>query len=348
MKLYCATVLAVPMLLLTSCAHHQIAAARPSYIPSINKEIINAVNAGDGDYELRRLRAQIDAKPQNLTVRLELARHYQQLGFPEIALEHLRLACERAPDSDDAHLALAKFLRDSDRAREAATMLTIYTGIHAQPSAGVWAWLGLLQDDLEDWQAGESAHRKSLALDAGRDEFHNNLGYCLLRQGKPQDAAAEFRIALKLHPHSEIAENNLGLALAVLDSQADSKDAVAHLQSVADPATAHNNMAVALLEAGKYPEAQKEIAVALGYNQSHPAALSNLQLLSTLQGHPADSTVELPAGVPGRLQPEGRRARIVGIWHRIWAGAVQAGAVHNSSTHDSSETNDSGSPVASR
>jgi tetratricopeptide (TPR) repeat protein len=65
------------------------------------------------------------------------------------------------------------------------------------------------------------------------------------------------------------------------------QEAVIQLQSVSDPPTAHSNLAAVLIEQGKYAEARKELDLALGYNKSHAAALSNLKLVSELDGKPA-------------------------------------------------------------
>jgi Flp pilus assembly protein TadD len=256
---------------------------------------------------------------------------------------------ERAPDSDDAHTGLAKLLRDNGRAAEGAEMLAAYTSSHVSAGASAWAWLGLLRDDAEDWKAGETAHRQALALAPGRDDLHNNLGYCLLRQGRREEAATEFRAALKLHPHSAIAENNLALALAVgskVDGKAGNRDndAVAHLQSVTDPASAHNNLAVAYIEAGRYAEAHKEIETALRYNRTHSAALNNLRLLSELEGRPAEIQAPVHAEGPAGNSADhaadrrGMWARVVSAWHHF----------RGSSVPDGRTTNDSNATVASR
>jgi protein O-GlcNAc transferase len=260
---------------------------------NMDRQAINAVNAGDGDYELKVLRARLDANPGDLNARLELAHRYQKLGFFEVAIEHCRLACERAPDSDDAHIALAKTLRDDGRASEGARGLAAYAA-HHQGSPSVWAWLGLIHDVAGEWSAGEAAHRKALALAPGRDDLHNNLGYCLLKQNRKKEAIVEFREALRINPSSVVASNNLAEALG----SAAKKEAVQRLQSVTDPASAHNNMAVVLMEAGQYQEAREEIDLALGYNRQHSAALSNLALISQLDGKPAE--VKLPVRNEGR------------------------------------------------
>lgn len=298
------------LLALTACNHALTSRSRiptPSTAvdSNLNRQIVNAANTGDGDYPLRLLRARLEANPNDLAARLEIAERYQTLGYPEIALEHARLLIDRAPDFEDARIALARFQRDADHSPEAERALTAFAGTHTA-SARLWAWIGLLRDDQGDWKNGEIAHRKAVALAPGHDDLHNNLGYCLLQQGRKQEAAAEFAAALKINPRSVIARNNLGTSLTE-----SSKEAVLHLQSVTDPATAHNNLAAALIEAGRYDEARQELSLALGYNRQHSAALRNLDLIAQLDGKPAE--LKSPA------RQEGKWARrVVSVWRNFW------------------------------
>jgi Flp pilus assembly protein TadD len=171
--------------------------------------------------------------------------------------------------------------------KEAADGLDKFLAAHPQKSPEYQSWLGILRDSLKEWPAGEKAHRAALELDPKRDSLHNNLGYNLLQQGKAKEAAAEFREALKLKPDSEVARNNLGMALAADPEPAGSNDAILHWQSVSDPATAHSNMAALLIRQKRYAEARRELDLALGYNKNHTAALANLKLVSELDGKPA-------------------------------------------------------------
>jgi tetratricopeptide (TPR) repeat protein len=106
-------------------------------------------------------------------------------------------------------------------------------------------------------------------------------------QKKNEEAAIEFRAALKLNPASELARNNLGLALA----NSNAAQAVASWQSTSDPASAHNNLAVVWMEKGNYAEARKELELALGYDRKNAAALKNLELVSRMTGTPATVTM---------------------------------------------------------
>src|SRR5882762_9753205 len=78
---------------------------------AMERQIANAVDAGDGDYRVRLLRQRMAAEPENLSVRIELIEHYTRAGYPELALEHCRLAAGRFPESAEIQLSLAKLLR---------------------------------------------------------------------------------------------------------------------------------------------------------------------------------------------------------------------------------------------
>ncbi len=274
---------------LAGCSQHVVRgpAGKTAVASVMRRQAANAVDAGDGNYQIRVLRQRMTAEPDNLKVRLELARLYEQAGFPEVAVEHYRLAAARFPDHAGIQLLLLKALRAQGLAAEAAESLAAFLEKPAHRTTDLYSWLGILCDELGRLPEAERAHRAALALAPNRDAAHNNLGYNLLLQGKNAEAAAEFRRALALQPHSQIARNNLGLALA-----AEPKQAVLHWQSISDPATAHNNLAAVLIEQGRYEEARRELDVALGYNRDHRAALSNLKLVSQLDGRPASFTLK--------------------------------------------------------
>ena len=261
---------------------------------AMERQVQNASDAGEGDFQLRALRQRMAAEPDNLAIRLELIEHYKRAGYPELALEHCRLAAARFPESGEVQLTMAKLLQAIKMTPEAAKGLETYLAAHPQKSPEYESWLGILRDEMKDWKAGEKAHRAALALDPKRDSLHNNLGYNLLMQGKAKEAAEEFREALKLRPDSEVARNNLGMAMAKISTlpetttpETSANDAVLHWQSVSDPATAHSNMAALLIQQKRYAEARGELDLALGYNKTHPAALANLKLVSELDGKPA-------------------------------------------------------------
>jgi Flp pilus assembly protein TadD len=292
-----------------SCAARNPGAATQSKLPppqpAMERQIQNAVDAGDGDYEIRILRQRMAQEPDNLEVRLALARRYQAMGSTELALEHYRLAALRFPENAEVHMLLVKSLRRAGARAEATNMLQDFLRVHPQQSPVFASMLGILLDEQKQWADGEKAHREALVLAPKSDSLHNNLGYNLLMQGKSETAAAEFQEALKLNPRSEVARNNLGMALANKPDQS-----AVTWQSLGDPAAAHNNMAAVLIQQGRYAEARKELDIALGYNRSYPAALSNLKLVSELDGKPASITPKPVQSRWGRLKTGLRKAFI--------------------------------------
>lgn len=272
-------------LLFCSCAHQRkVAAVPPATAPmtAFDRQVTNAVDAGEGDFLVKSLRNRVIAHPEELAPRLELAKAYQRRGYPELAIEHLRLAAARFPDSTETQLLLAHGLRAAGMPAQGAATLDAYLQAHPQKSPKYLSWIGILRDEAGQWAQGEAAHRAALRLAPGRDDLHNNLGYCLLMQKKNDAAAEEFRAALQLKPDSRIARDNLGVALAATPGEA-----ILNWQAASDPATAHNNMAALLIERRQYAQARIELDLALGYNRRLPAALSNLKLVAALDGKPA-------------------------------------------------------------
>ncbi|MCX6622510.1 MAG: tetratricopeptide repeat protein [Acidobacteria bacterium] len=274
-----------------SCVQHQTnfsrrkAALAQSRTPKAEGRVIgNATDAGSGDLELLRLRRRMEAEPENLPARLELAAHYSQAGFPEIAIEHYRLAAQRFPGSEEVRILLAKGLRAEGLTALAVEGLELFAKGHPASTSRVESWIGILRDELGHFELAEKAHREALRKAPRQDLLHNNLGYNLLLQGKKDAAAAEFRQALALNRHSQVAANNLATALAATSGE---PEAAKRLESTLDRATAHNNLAAILLEQGRYPEARQELARALKHNRNHTAALRNLALLAELDGKPA-------------------------------------------------------------
>lgn len=290
----------------SGCARRTTSVARPPARPTavaatMRRQILNAADAGEGDGIANALRRQMDAEPDNIALRLELAAHYGQIGLPELQMEHLRVAVERFPDSRAAQVALAEALRGARLPRRAAEKLQAFADDHpAAADAGVYDELGICHDDAGEWKAGEQAYRRALDLAPHADYLHNNLGYNLLQQGRLPEAIREFRQSLKTNPNSAVAHNNLGLALArasLQDPHISINEALKHFENVSDAATAYNNLAAALMEQSRYDDSRRLLQSALDYNRSNAAALANLRLLEELDGKPAQLRLRQQAHV---------------------------------------------------
>src|SRR5437762_23845 len=105
------SLLTIAILSLSCASHTPNASAQvklPPPQPAMERQVQNAVDVGDGDYDIRMLRQRMAKEPDNLEVRLALAKRYQAGGSSELALEHYRLAAERFPESAEVRLLLAK------------------------------------------------------------------------------------------------------------------------------------------------------------------------------------------------------------------------------------------------
>jgi Flp pilus assembly protein TadD len=250
-----------------------------------NGKVGNAVDAGQGDLVLRELRRRLAADANDLDARMQIAKLYSQKGLPDLALEHYRLAAARFPDSDAAALGLAKTLREMEQPSEALRSAEDFLTRHPRGSWELLSLRGILEDEQGHFTNAEAAYREALTLAPGRGAIHNNLGYNLLLQMRPDEAAEEFRLAIGLDPKSEIAHNNLGVALASQKSFV-AKDVLAEWQRSSGPAAAHNNLAAVLMEQGRDAEAREELAAALEFQRDFPEALANLKILADRDGKP--------------------------------------------------------------
>ena len=257
----------------------------------MQRQVQNATYVGEGDPEIRALRKRLAANATDLDARLMLARLYAQRNLPDLALEHYRLAALQFPDSIVVALGLATTLHQMGEAEEALKSARQFLDRHPNGSWEMLALTGIIEDDRGNYAAAEMAHRAALALDANRSSLHNNLGYNLLLQQKPEPATAEFRRAIELDAHSDIAHNNLAAALA---AQSRSREAIAEWQHLGGAAAAHNNLAAVLIDQGRYAEARAELELALGLQRDYAPALANLQLVAERDGNPAT----LPAAPP--------------------------------------------------
>jgi tetratricopeptide (TPR) repeat protein len=276
------------------------------------RQVQNATDAGDGDYALRVLRERVEGDPANIPARLELVNAYRQRGYRDVALEICRLVVQRFPESSEAQLALVSTLHEVNRRSEAIQVADAYLAGHPNASAEYYSWLGILHDEAGEWTKGEPHHRQALAANpasGAQYALHNNLGYNLLMQKKNADAAAEFREALRLNPGSQVARNNLGLALA----DGNAAEAISNWKSGSDEAAAHNNLAAVWIEKKDYVQARKELEIALSYNRSLPAALHNLELVSRLDGKPA---------VIDSKPAESRWERLKTGFIHLWVGSL--------------------------
>ncbi len=270
-----------------------------------------------------------------------LARYYEARGYPDIALEHYRLAAAQFPESSAIAISLAKTLRGMGEPAEAIRTLAEFAARQPRTGSDVLSLEGILEDEQGNHSAAENAHRAAVAAAPEQSDLHNNLGYNLLAQGRMDAAIEEFRRAVELDPKSDIAHNNLAAAIARSGSATKdtAREAIAEWGRTTGQAEAHNNMAAVLIDQGRYDEARAELAAALSMEPGLSAATSNLRLLAEKDGR--------PAAIPVRASNAGKR---VSVWAKIFGqhSASKPAAPGSRSDAPAAETNAVSSDVAGK
>jgi Flp pilus assembly protein TadD len=134
--------------------------------------------------------------------------------------------------------------------------------------------LGLVLSRQGKFDDAAAQFAESVRLDAGRAEAHNNLGVVRYNQGNLEEAAEHYTQALRLNPSKADAHNNLGVVLYGQGKLAEAAGQYTEALRL-DPryAHAHNNLGAVLLDQGRLAEAEAQFAEALrldpGYGDAH-------------------------------------------------------------------------------
>ena len=245
------------------------------------RQTLGAFNPLSDDQRVQALQGRLKMSPQDLAARLELGSVYESYRLFDNAfdqyLEALRLSSSddaSAEQAAQAVLGLSRSARASHRTAEAIPLVEAV--LKARPAANTWNELGLLYQEMRDLAASERAFQETVDRSPESDRAHNNLGYNLLLQDRPDAAEREFRKALDLNPASATARNNLGTLLA---RRGDLQGALEQFQMAADAAAAHNNLAVVLLEMEQYERSREELVKALAIRHYFAPALANFKLV---------------------------------------------------------------------
>lgn len=144
----------------------------------------------DADYD-RASAFYIDAlelQPDNVKIRVRLARTYINQGLVFQAESLLRNISSNSPTNADAWRALATVYRYSDRSKALEAM---QTSLQLDPSADEsWNYLGLLLRDADKDDEAIAAHQQALRLNPGDPIAHFYSGLLQAKNGSARSAAS--------------------------------------------------------------------------------------------------------------------------------------------------------------
>ncbi len=169
--------------------------------------------------------------------------------------------------------------------------------------------LGVALDKLGRPEEAIAHYREAIRIRPDYAEAHYNLGVDMARKGRIDDAIAEYRRTLEIWPDYPYAHNNLGLAL---ERQGKPDDAVAHyraaIASLPTFALAYNNLGSALGSQGKFDEAMAQFLEAVRIAPNFVKAHYNMGILMARQGKNGEAAAHFREAL--RLAPGNPEIRV--------------------------------------
>ena len=213
------------------------------------------------DASVEQLEKAIRLNPRDERPRMMLAEVLGEAGQVTNAVATLREATETIPDSGLAHYRLGRLYQNLQRDAEAlpefeeALRLSPVTGVN-----GLLATIGYLRLNAMNFDGAIETYKQAVSVDLNDLEAHKKLGDGYRKQGRLDEALAEFVVTLMIDPANADAYAALG-QVYLASGQPD--DAVTALQRAVTLNPAHSEARYALgstlVRAGRIDEGQKEL-----------------------------------------------------------------------------------------
>jgi len=228
-------------------------------------------NTGDHKGAERAYRRGLEIAPNDPELRNALGWALFQEGRSAEAVAEYERALRADPKHVKSHNNLALALVELGRLEEAAGHFK--TSLELEPKAEIYSDLGFTMARLGHPDEARADYQKALELDPNCASAHFNLAVTFVQAGAFGEAESHYRQALPGRPTAE-THNGLGYVLA---RQGRTDDAVAEFRKAidADPkfTPAYNNLAEALAKQGQLEEAEHYYGLSLAQKPS--AAVHN-------------------------------------------------------------------------
>ncbi len=273
--------------------------------------VLNTV--GDAPLAESVLRRAQQRHPRDVWVNYELAKLLEALSRTDEAIRFYTAARSVRPET--AHV-LAHALETRGDREEAIAVFRDLKGLrpgsakhigclgHALRAKG----LSSEADDLFD--AALVAGREAIRIKPDSASAHIEYGKALADLGNYEEAAAEWRVAIRLEPIDGLPRTYLATALNHIASglveQGKAAEAIANYREAIlvnpDDVTAHNNLAIALAAQGKPAEAIAALREAIRINPDSAEVHYNLGTDLATQGNSDEGIAEFREAI--RLNPD--------------------------------------------
>ena len=210
---------------------------------------------GDHAGAERAFRRGLELAPDDAEIHNSLGWTLFQEGRPADAVAEYERAVAADPRHAKAHNNLALALVELGRLKEAESHFQ--TSLDLEPRAEIYSDLGFTKARLGKPEEARAAYDKALELDPSCASAHFNLAVSFVQAGDFGDAEAHYRQALAGRPNAE-THNGLGF---VLGRQGRTDEALAEFNKAIDAdasyTPAYNNLAETLARQGKFAEAEQ-------------------------------------------------------------------------------------------
>ncbi len=283
-----------------------IAQIREEFLDAYSFWRAGLANERTGDHEgaIRAYRRGLEIEPDNIELHNALGWALFQVGRSEEAVAEYERALAINPDYVKAHNNLALALIELGRLDDAATHYR--RSLELEPKAEIYSDLGFILDRQGNTRQAVSYYRKALELDPGSPQAHFNLAGALLREEELDEAAEQYRAAIKATP-SAAAYNGLGVVRLLQGRLSDAVEQFrGAIKSDPDFVPAYNNLADSLARQGELEEAASIYRNSLAHKPSAKVHNRLGMLLANL-GHRDEARREFEEAV--KLKPEFAEAR---------------------------------------
>ncbi|MBI1851901.1 MAG: tetratricopeptide repeat protein [Planctomycetes bacterium] len=232
---------------------------------------------------------------------------------PESAEGHLRQALASLPNDLDLRMRLARALMDQGRRDAAAGELRTTIELasdsardradHAQVRAAAHQLLGNLSAEGGDRAGAISEFEAAIRDDPLGSAPRVDLGMLLADDGRLEDALAQFREAVRLRPESSLARYDLACCLSASGDEASA--ASEYREVIArDPKNvdAHNNLGLLMANHGDLDAAVREFELAIAIQPEFAHSHFNLARILAARGQREEAERHL--GIAAKSNPE--------------------------------------------
>jgi Flp pilus assembly protein TadD len=163
---------------------------------------------------------------------------------------------------------------------------------------------GMANENTGDHKGAERAYRRGLEIAPDNVELHNALGWTLFQDGRTAEAVVEYQRGLSADPKHAKSHNNLALALVELGEL---EDAAAHFRAslaIEPKAEIYSDLGFTMARLGKPQEALADYQKALALDPSCASAHLNLAVTLVQAGRFREAESHYRQALPGRPTAE--------------------------------------------